>query len=73
MNFTDERTDFLNIYELIFINIENIIISIFILVIKQLNHEFLLDRFFQRIARMNAININNDLLKIILYSLNNEK
>ena len=31
------------------------------------------NHFFQRIARMNVINMNDNLLKIILYSLNDEK
>ena len=57
----------------IFVNIENIIISTFIFVIKRLNHDFFLDRLFQRIIYINVINMNNDSLKIILYSLNNKK
>ena len=73
MNFTDERARFFNVCELTFINIENIIILIFIFVIKQFNHELFLDRFFQRIARINVVNMNNDSLKIMLHSLNDEK
>ena len=73
MNFINERVRFFNIYESIFVNIENIIILIFIFVIEHLNHDFLLDRFFQRIARINVINMNDDSLKMILHSLNNEK
>ena len=73
MNFINERVCFFDVCELIFINIENIIISIFIFVIKRLNHELLLNRFFQHITRMNAVNMNNDSLKMMLYSLNNEK
>ena len=73
MNFTDERARFFDVCEFIFINIKNIIISIFIFVIKQSNHEFLLNDFFQRIVRINAVNIINNLLKIMLYSLNDEK
>ena len=73
MNFIDERARFFNICELMFINIENIIILIFIFMIKRSNYEFFLDRFFQRIARINVVNMNNDLLKMMLHSLNDEK
>ena len=73
INFINKRARFFDIYESIFVNIENIIILIFIFVIERLNHDFLLDRFFQRIARINVINMNDDSLKMILHSLNNEK
>ena len=73
MNFIDERVHFFDVCESILVNIENIIISTFIFVIKRLDHDFLFDRFFQRIARMNVININNDSLKMMLHSLNDEK
>ena len=73
MNFINERAHFFNVCKSIFVSIESIIISIFIFMMKHLNHDFLFDRFFQRIARMNVININNDSLKMILHSLNNEK
>ena len=73
MNFINEHVYFFNVYESIFVNIESIIISIFIFVIECLNHDFLLNRSFQRIVYMSIININNDSLKIILHSLNNEK
>ena len=73
MNFINERVRFFDVYELIFVNIENIIILIFIFVIERLNYDFLLNCFFQRIAYMNVINMNNDLLKMILHSLNDEK
>ena len=73
INLIDERVRFFDVCELIFINIENIIISTFIFVIKRSNHDFLLDRFFQCIVRINVINMNNDSLKMILHSLNDEK
>ena len=73
MNFINERARFFDVCESIFVNIKNIIISIFIFVIKHSNHDLFLDRFFQRIACINVVNMNNDLLKIILYSLNGEK
>ena len=73
MNFINKCARFFDVCESIFVNIKNIIISIFIFVIKRSNHDFLFNRFFQRIVRMNVININDDLLKMILHSLNNEK
>ena len=73
MNLTDERARFFNVCKSMFINIENIIISTFIFVIERSNHELFLDCFFQRIARMNVVNINDNLLKIMLHSLNDEK
>ena len=73
INFINERVCFFDVCKSIFINIESIIILTFIFVIKCLNHDFLLDRFFQRIARINVINMNNDLLKMILHLLNDKK
>ena len=73
MNFINERVRFFDVCKSIFVNIESIIISIFIFVIERLNHDFLLNRFFQRIVCMNIVNINDNLLKIILHLLNNEK
>ena len=73
MNFTDERARFFDICESMFINIESIIISIFIFMIEQSNHELFLDRFFQRTARINTVNMNDDLLKMMLHFLNDEK
>ena len=73
MNFTDERARFFDVCESMFISIESIIISIFIFVIKRSNHELLLDRFFQRIARISVVNMNDDSLKMMLHSLNDEK
>ena len=46
INFINERVHFFNVCELIFINIENIIISTFIFVIKRSDHDFLLNRLF---------------------------
>ena len=73
MNLINERARFFDVCESMLINIKNIIISIFIFVIKRSNHKFFLNRFFQRIARMNIVNMNNDLLKMMLHSLNDEK
>ena len=49
MNFVDERVHFFDVYKSIFINIENITISIFIFVIERLNHDFLLNYFFNEL------------------------
>ena len=73
MNFINERVHFFNVCKSIFINIENIIILIFIFVIECSNHDFLLNRFFQRIVRINIVNMNDNSLKMILHSLNDEK
>ena len=73
MNFTDERARFFDVYESVFVNIESIIISAFIFVIERSDHDLFLNRFFQRIARMNVVNMNDDSLKMILHSLNDEK
>ena len=73
INFTDERVRFFDVCKSIFINIENIIISISIFVIERSNHELFLNRFFQRITRINVVNINDDSLKRMLHLLNDEK
>ena len=73
INFIDERARFFGVCESIFVNIENIIISTFIFVIERSDHDLFLDRLFQRIARMSAVNMNNDSLKMMLHSLNDEK
>ena len=73
MNFIDERVRFFDVYESIFINIKNIIISIFIFMIKRLNYDFFLNRFFQRIIYINIVNMNDNSLKMMLHLLNDEK
>ena len=73
MSFTDEHVRFFDVYESMLINIENIIISISIFVIKRSNYELFLNCFFQRIARISAVNINDNSLKMMLHSLNDEK
>ena len=57
INATDEKARFFNICEHIFINIESIIVLISIFVVKRSDYEFLLERLFQRVARINFINI----------------
>ena len=73
INFIDERVRFFDVCESILINIENIIILTFIFVIEHSDHNLFFDRFFQRIVHMNVVNMNDDLLKMILHSLNDEK
>ena len=73
ISFINERARFFNIYKSIFINIESIIILIFIFVIKRSNYKLLFNRFFQRIIRINAVNMNDNSLKIILHLLNDQK
>ena len=46
MNFINERIHFFDVCKSIFVNIKNIIISIFIFVIKRSNHDFFFNRFF---------------------------
>ena len=73
INFINEHIRFFDICESIFVNIKNIMISTFIFMIECSDYDFFFDCFFQRIACMNIVNINNNLLKIILHSLNDEK
>ena len=73
INAIDERVRFFNVCKVVLINIENIIISVSVFVVKRSDHEFLFKRFFQRAARMSFINMNNEFLKIMLHFLNNEK
>ena len=73
INVIDERARFFNMCEAVFINIDSITISISVFVVKRSDYELLLKRFFQRAAHMNFININDELLEIILYSLNEKK
>ena len=73
INFFNEHARFFDVCKSIFVNIESIIISIIIFVIERSNHDFFFNRFFQRIVHMNVINMNNDLLKMILHLLNDEK
>ena len=73
MNFINKRVRFFDVCESIFISIESIIISTFIFVIERSDHDFFLDRLFQRIARINVVNMNDESLKMILHLLNDEK
>ena len=73
INVIDERTRFFNVCETVFINIDSIIISISVFVVKRSDHELFLKRLFQRAARMNSINMNDESLEMILHSLNEKK
>ena len=73
INVIDKRARFFNVCETVFINIDNIIISMSVFVMKRSDHELLLKRFYQRATRMNFININDESFKIILHSLNEKK
>ena len=52
---------------------DSIMISISIFVVKRSDHELLLKRLFQRAARINSININDESFEMILHSLNEKK
>ena len=73
VNVIDEQSRFFNMYKAVFINIDSIIISISIFVMKRSDHELFLKRFFQHTVYMSSININNELFERILYSLNEKK
>ena len=73
INVTDERARFFDMCEAVFINIDNIIILISVVVVKRSDYEFLLKKLFQCAARINSINMNNKLFEMILHSLNEEK
>ena len=73
INVIDERARFFNVCETVFINIDSITISIFVFVVKRSDHELFLKRLFQRAARINFINMNNESFKMILHSLNEKK
>ena len=73
INVTDERVCFFNIYETISINIENVIVSSLVFIVKRSDHKLFLKRFFQCTIRMNFVNINNKFFKIMLHSLNEKK
>ena len=73
INVTDKRARFFNVCEAVLISINNITISIFIFVVKRSDHEFLLKKLFQRVARMCSINMNDKSFEMILHSLNEKK
>ena len=73
INIINKRARFFNICEIVSINIDSITISISVFVRKRSNYELFLKRLFQRVARMSSININDESLEIILYSLIKKK
>ena len=70
---TNERTRFFDVYKTVSISIDSITISISVFVVKRSDHELLLEKFFQRAARMSSINMNNESFEMILHSLNEKK
>ena len=73
INIINERARFFDVCEAVFISIDSITISISVFIVKRSDHELLLKRFFQRAARINFINMNDELFKMILHSLNKKK
>ena len=73
INITDERAHSFYVCETVLISIDNIIISVSVFVVKRSDHELLLKRLFQRVARMSSININDKSFEMILHSLNEKK
>ena len=73
INVINERARFFNVYETVFISIDNITISISVFVVKHSDHELFLKRLFQCVARMSFINMNNKSFEMILHSLNEKK
>ena len=73
INVINERARFFDVCETVFINIDSIIISISIFIMKRSDHELLLEKFLQRAVRISFINMNDESLEIILYSLNEKK
>ena len=73
INIVDKRTRFFNVCETIFINIDSITILISVFVVKRSDQEFFKKKFFQRVACMSFINMNNESFEMNLYSLNEKK
>ena len=73
INVINERACFFNVCETVSINIDSITISISVFVVKRPDHELLLKRLFQRVARISSINMNNESFEMILHSLNEKK
>ena len=73
INVINERARFFNMCETVFISIDNITILISVFFMKRSDHELFLERFFQRIVRMNFINMNDESFEMISHSLNEKK
>ena len=73
MNVINKRIRFFDICKTVSINIKNVIISIFVFIIKRSDYKLLLRRFSQRAACMNFINMNDKFFEMILHSLNEKK
>ena len=73
INVINERARFFNICETILINIENVIILIFVFIVNGSNYKLFLKRFFQHVVCMNFVNVNNKFLEMMLHLLNKKK
>ena len=73
INVINERARFFDMCETISINIDSIIISISVFVVKRSDHEHLLEKPFQRAVRISSINMNDESFEMILHSLNKKK
>ena len=73
INVTDKRARFFDVCEIVSISIDSITISVSVFVVKRSDHELLLERSFQRAARMSFINMNDESFEMILHSLNEKK
>ena len=73
INVINKRARSFNVCKTGFINIDSIMISIFIFVVKRSDYELFSKRSFQRTTCMNFINMNDKLFEMILYSLNKKK
>ena len=73
INVINERARFFDMYKIVFISINSIMISVSVFIVKRSDHELLLRRSFQCAAHMNFINMNDESLEMILHSLNEEK
>ena len=69
----NERARFFDVCKTVSISINSITISISVFVVKRSDHEFLLKKLFQRVARMSSINMNDELFEMILHCLNEKK
>ena len=70
INVINERARFFDVCETVSISLDSITISISVFVVKLSDPELLLKRFFQRVAHISFININDESFEMILHSLN---
>ena len=70
---TGERARFFGVCESVPVSIGSITIPAPIFVVERPDHDLLLGRPFQRIARMSAVNMDDGSLEMVLHSLDGEK